>query len=146
MLRRRRERKREPGPRVFGARQERGLAALKKRAGSERPVAALALAPLTPVILFLHEPKERIWGILLTLDAAGVSVRGLDLAAFEDWVRQEARREDTLIQPATLFYPMHRVERVELDESVGPVLGCADRFEAEVGRSALLAAGLSHKS
>ena len=38
-----------------------------------------------------------------------------------------------------------RVERVERDESVGPIPGCADRFEAEVGRSVLAAAGLSHR-
>ena len=101
-----------------------------------------ALTPLTPVVLFLREPKEKIWGLLLALDAGGVVVRGLDLTAFDDWLRQEARREESLIHPTTLFYPMHRVERVERDESVGPIPGCADRFATEVGRSVFEALGL----
>jgi hypothetical protein len=105
-----------------------------------------ALTPLTPVVLFLREPREKIWGLLLTLDAGGVVVRGLALAAFEDWLRQEARRDEPLIHPATLFYPMHRVERVERDESVGPIAGCADRFAAEVGRSVFEAIGLRPQS
>ena len=31
------------------------------------------------VIVSLISPKEKIWGQLLTLDAAGVTVRGMDL-------------------------------------------------------------------
>jgi hypothetical protein len=35
----------------------------------------------------------------------------------------------------TLFYPMSRVERMELDETVGGLEGIADRFRRETGRS-----------
>lgn len=100
------------------------------------------LGPLTPVVLFLREPKEKVWGILLSLDPAGVVVRGLDLSVFEDWLRQELRAEDDSIGPTTLFYPMHRLERVERDESVGPITGCAERFRREVGRDVHAAVGL----
>ena len=31
------------------------------------------------VIVSLHDPKERIWGQLLALTQAGVTVRGIDL-------------------------------------------------------------------
>ncbi len=91
----------------------------------------------TSVILFLHSPKEKIWGVLVSMLTAGVVLRGLDLATFDDWVRQEARGDERGIGPATLFYPMNRVERMERDETVGPILSCAARFEQEAGRSVL---------
>ena len=94
-----------------------------------------------PVVLYLHTPKEKVWGLLISVATAGIVVRGLDLAVFEDWMRQEARGVETLIGPTTLFYPMHRVERVELDETVGPVVAFGERFAGEVGRPALEALG-----
>jgi hypothetical protein len=100
------------------------------------------LAEGSPVILYLQGPKEKVWGLLLSLDPAGIAVRGLDLAVFEDWMRQEARREESLIMPTTLFYPMHRVERLERDETSGPLPGYVDRFALEVGRSVRQVLGL----
>ena len=93
------------------------------------------------VVVYLQSPKEKVWGVLLETQGSGVVVRGLDLAVFEDWMRQEARGVETLIGPTTLFYPMHRVERVELDETVGPVVAFGERFAGEVGRPALEALG-----
>jgi hypothetical protein len=97
--------------------------------------AAFGLAPGDAIVLYLHSPKEKVWGLLASITPAGIVVRGLDLAVFEDWLRQELRGEEELIGPSTLFYPIHRLERVERDESLGPVSGFADRFEREVGRS-----------
>ena len=88
-----------------------------------------------PIVLYLREPKEKIWGLLGSLTPSGVLLLGIDLAAFEDWMRQEVRGEETLLGLVTLFYPMHRVERLERDETVGPVTSYAERFEREVGRT-----------
>jgi hypothetical protein len=99
------------------------------------------LGPGTPVVVSLHGPKEKVWGILLSVGSAGVSVRGIDLAAFDDWMRQEARGEETLLGPTTLFYPMHRVERLEADETMGPLVSYSERFAQEVGRPVLEAVG-----
>ena len=74
----------------------------------------------TPVVVYLQAPKEKVWGLLVSTMAAGVVVRGIDLAAFDDWMRQEARGEDALLGASTVFYPMTRVERMEKDETVGP--------------------------
>jgi hypothetical protein len=101
-----------------------------------------ALPRGAPIVLYLHNPKEKGWGLLLSLDPAGVVVRGLDLAVFDDWMRQEARHEESLIMPTTLFYPMQRVERLELDETCGALPGYVDRFALEVGRSVRQALGL----
>jgi hypothetical protein len=100
--------------------------------------------PGTPVLLYLHSPREKVVGVLVSLQPAGVAVRGIDLAAFEDWLRQEARGEQGL-GLATVFYPMQRVERLERDETVGGLEGVADRFRRETGRSILEAAGFSSR-
>lgn len=101
------------------------------------------LNPGTPVVLYLNAPREKVWGFLVSTMAAGVVVRGLDLVAFEDWLRQEVRGEDVMLGPSTVFYPMHRVERMEKDETVGPILSCCDRFHREVGRTVQDAMGLA---
>lgn len=88
-----------------------------------------------PVLLFLHSPKEKVWGLLLSIGPAGIAVHGVDLATFDDWVRQEARGDEAAIGLATAFYPMGRVERLERDETIGSVESYADRFAREVGRT-----------
>lgn len=100
--------------------------------------------PGTPVLLYLHSPREKVFGVLVSIQAAGVAVRGIDLAAFEDWLRQEIRGEEGL-GLLTLFYPMSRIERVERDETVGGLEGIADRFRRETGRSVVEVAGLSNR-
>ncbi len=83
-------------------------------------MADFELSAGSPVVLYLRDPKEKIWGLLLSMTTAGIAVRGIDLTVFDDWMRQEARKEEVLLGLLTLFYPMHRVERLERDESVGP--------------------------
>jgi hypothetical protein len=100
--------------------------------------------PGTPVLVYLHSPREKVFGVLVSLPPAGIAVRGIELASFEDWLRQEARGEKGL-GLVTLFYPMNRVERVERDETAGGLEGIADRFRRETGRSVLEAAGLSSR-
>jgi hypothetical protein len=99
--------------------------------------------PGTPVLLYLHSPREKVFGVLVSLQPAGVSLRGIDLNAFEDWMRQEARHEREGLGLVTLFVPMSRVERMERDESSGGFEGFADRFRRETGRSVLEAAGVA---
>jgi hypothetical protein len=95
-----------------------------------------------PVILYLQAPKEKVWGILVSLSPSGVVVRGLDLVVFDEWMRQEARGEEAGLGLATIFYPMGRLERMERDESLGPLASYAERFYRAVGRTVHEAAGL----
>ena len=88
-----------------------------------------------PVVLYLRDPREKIWGLLVSMTPAGITLRGIDLVVFDDWMRQEARRQEALIGLTTLFYPMARVERMERDETIGPLVSYADRFAQEVGRT-----------
>ena len=100
------------------------------------------LAPGAPVLVYLHSPREKVFGVLLSLEPAGVAVRGLDLVSLEDWIRQEARGDTPGLSLASVFYPMARVERVERDETVGELEGLADRFRRLTGRDVVEAAGL----
>lgn len=99
----------------------------------------------TPVLVYLHSPREKVVGILVGLQPAGLILRGIDLVAFDDWLRQEARGEGPELGLLTLFYPMSRVERMERDETVGGYEGFADRFRRETGRSLVEAASVSSR-
>lgn len=94
------------------------------------------------VVVSCSSPREKFWGVLLGLSAAGVTVRGVSVETFEDFLRQWVGEGEHLIGPVTLFLPLHRVERIEVDESAGVVEGLGERFERVAGRDprAVLAA------
>jgi hypothetical protein len=89
------------------------------------------------VVVALSSPREKFWGVLLSLSGSGVTLRGLPLEAFEDFLLQCAPGSQTLpnarLGATTVFFPAHRIERIELDESSGAVEGFADRFRRVVG-------------
>lgn len=85
------------------------------------------------VIMSLTGPKEKIWGQLLALSAAGVTLRGIELDSFDDFVRQILNPEEATVGMTTVFYPIHRVERIALDEPSGSLPSLADRFRVKVG-------------
>lgn len=90
------------------------------------------IAPDSPVIVNLHSPREKVWGILRELNTAGVFVRGIDLNTFEDWVQMIVRGERNL-GLTHVFLPMWRVERIALDESVDDIPSLAAQFYTRVG-------------
>jgi hypothetical protein len=89
------------------------------------------------VIVSLHDPKEKIWGQLIGLSQAGITVRGLDVNSFDDFLQQVRTPEQGQVGLATIFYPMQRVERIALDEAKGSIPSLAQVFERQVGRSLL---------
>ncbi len=89
----------------------------------------------SPAVLYLNDPKEKIWGLVVSVSAAGVVICGLRLDSFEDWMRQEARQEEELLGLVTSFYPLPRIERLEEDRSVGSVISYSQRFAEAVGRT-----------
>jgi len=104
-------------------------------------VKKLDLAPGAPVLVYLQSPREKVFGVLVALEPAGVVVRGLDLLSLDDWMRQEARGETSGLGLASVFYPMWRLERMERDESIGELEGLADRFHRLTGRRFVEEAG-----
>ena len=87
------------------------------------------------VIVSLATPKEKVWGLLLALNAAGLTVRGIQLDSFDDFLRQILDREEASVGPTTVFYPMSRVERIAVDEPAGSIPSLAERFHKKVGMS-----------
>jgi len=86
-----------------------------------------------PVIINLVNPKEKFFGVLLALSAAGITLRAINLDAFDDWVRQVAHGDEPNLDLITMFVPLFRVERVFLDEPSGAIKSYAQRFEDSVG-------------
>ncbi len=89
------------------------------------------------VIVSLYGPKEKVWGRVIALTPAGVTVQATDLNAFNDWLRQVLEHQPTVLPLSTIFYPMHRIERIVLDEPAGDILSIAQQFSARVGVSLL---------
>ena len=87
------------------------------------------------VIVNLVNPKEKFFGVLRSVSAAGVTMRAVNLDSFEDWMHQIAREEDPDIEMITMFVPLFRVERIFLDEAAGTVKSYGQRFQAVVGRT-----------
>jgi methylmalonyl-CoA epimerase len=109
------------------------LVELVERPAVKRPEPQIR--PGCPVLLYLREPQEKLWGVLDRLDAAGVVLEGIDLASFDDWVAQIERGEESVVGPSQLFVPMMRVEKILLDRSSGHLPSLAERFERRTGRS-----------
>jgi len=86
------------------------------------------------VLAYLREPSEKLWGVLRRLDPAGVTIEGVDLGSFDDWVAQVERHEEPVVGPSILFVPMTRVEKVLLDRPSGNLPSLAERFERRTGQ------------
>lgn len=83
------------------------------------------------VIVTLCNPREKFWGMILTLATEGLSLSGVELASFEDLAVMV--KEGEPFTPAVVFFPMHRIERVELDLPDGSLPSLSQRFESKTG-------------
>src|SRR6266568_3511073 len=87
------------------------------------------------VIVTLNSPREKFWGAILDLSSEGLSIRGVDLISFDDLVSTIKAGDaftsgvsvdlisfDDLVSTikagdaftsGVVFFPMHRIERME---------------------------------
>jgi hypothetical protein len=93
------------------------------------------------VVVTLGNPRDKFWGMIIALAAEGLSMSGIELASFEDFV--VLVREGESFRPAVVFFPMHRIERIELDMADGNLPSLSQRFSAKTGLdpAALLGSG-----
>ncbi len=84
------------------------------------------------VLVTLNNPREKFWGAILDLTPAGLAMRGIDLNSFEDFVGLV--RDGEPAAASAVFFPMHRVERIELDMRNGSIPSLAERFASKSGR------------
>ena len=95
----------------------------------------LTVSPFRPgalVIATLTNPREKFWGAILQLAGEGLSLRGVDVAAFDDLATQVKNGEP--FTSGVVFFPMHRVERMDLDLPEGNLLSLAQRFAEKTGQ------------
>lgn len=92
------------------------------------------IQPGSAVILVLHSPREKCWGMLDEITQAGVFLRGLDLNAFDSWVHAVAH-DEPFIGLGDLFFPMWRVERISKDEAAGEMPSLSQQVERRTGRA-----------
>jgi hypothetical protein len=98
----------------------------------QEPQAAVPFRPGALVIVTLTSPREKYWGAILHLSAEGLSVRGIDVSSFDDLSSQIKNGEP--FTSGVIFFPMHRVERMELDLPEGNLLSLAQRFAQKTGQ------------
>jgi hypothetical protein len=93
---------------------------------------ARRIAPGTAVVIVLHSPREKCWGVLDELNSAGVFLRGLDLNAFDDWLTALVH-DQPFIGLGDLFFPMWRIERIAKDEAAAGVPSLCEQAEKRTG-------------
>jgi hypothetical protein len=71
-------------------------------------------------------------GPILHLSGEGLSLRGIDVSSFENLASQIKNGEP--FTSGVVFFPMHRVERMELDLPEGNILSLAQRFAQKTGK------------
>jgi hypothetical protein len=86
------------------------------------------------VVVTLGNPREKTWGMVLSLAPEGLSLTGIELASFEDFVLLVKAGE--AFSPAVIFFPMHRIERIDLDLPDGNLPSVSQRFSAKTGLDA----------
>jgi len=97
----------------------------------EKARSANPFQPGTMVVTTLANPREKFWGAILSLSPEGLSLRGIELPSFEDLVAMVKEGEPFSL--GVVFFPMHRVERMELDLPDGALPSLAQRFAEKTG-------------
>jgi hypothetical protein len=96
------------------------------------PHSAGPFHPGAIVIVTLNSPREKFWGAILDLSSVGLSMRGVDLASFDDLVAL-IKAGDSFTS-GVVFFPMHRVERIEFDLPESNILSLGQRFAQQTGQ------------
>lgn len=100
----------------------------------KRPTAVPGRNPFSAgsvAVVSLGSPREKFWGMILALAPEGLSMSGVDLASMEDLAVMV--KQGDAVSPAVLFFPMHRIERIELDLPDGNLPSLSQRFTAKTG-------------
>lgn len=98
----------------------------------QEPEAVSPFRPGALVIATLTNPREKFWGAILHLAGEGLSLRGVDVAAFDNLASQIKNGEP--FTSGVVFFPTHRLERMELDLPEGNIQSLAQRFAEKTGQ------------
>lgn len=79
------------------------------------------------ILATLQSPREKFFGALLGLSSFGIAFCGIPLESIDDFITQ--LRDGEPVRPAVLFFPMHRIERLEIDQPSGDLPSLSERFQ-----------------
>jgi hypothetical protein len=82
-------------------------------------------------VVTLGNPREKLWGAIIALSPEGLCLCGVELASFEDLISLLKSGEP--FSPGVVFFPMHRVERIELDLPDGNLPSLSERLMNKTG-------------
>jgi len=100
--------------------------------GQRKAPALASTSPFRPgtiAIATLGNPREKFWGAILALTVEGLSLCGIELASFEDLIAMV--KEGEPFSPSVVFFPTHRLERIELDLPDGNIPSLSQRFASK---------------
>ena len=83
------------------------------------------------VVVTLANPRDKFWGAILSVAPEGLSIRGIELASFEDLLN--LMKDGEPFTSGVVFFPMHRIERMELDLPDGSIPSLSQRFASKTG-------------
>ena len=101
---------------------------------NQSDVARLGGSPFRPgivVLVTLGNPREKFWGAILSLTPEGLSLCGVELASFDDLI--SLVKDGEPFSSGVVFFPMHRLERMELDLPDGNIPSLSQRFTSKTG-------------
>ncbi|MDP9158741.1 MAG: hypothetical protein M3O09_00730 [Acidobacteriota bacterium] len=81
-------------------------------------------------MITLANPREKFWGTLLSLAVEGLSICGIEVHSFDDLISLVKSGD---VFSSLVFFPMHRIERVELDLPNGNIPSLSERFTERTG-------------
>jgi hypothetical protein len=113
-----------------GTADNRSVSTPAPRNATEPAAATFARGVL--VLVTLNDPREKFWGAILDVSPSGVSLRGIDLNSFDDFAGLVRAGEP--VTASAVFFPMHRLERMEADTRNGDIPSLRERFELKAGR------------
>ena len=117
-----------------GSIEEQNRTIMVRKSNHGQPAHDTAVGPFTPgqvVLVTLNMPREKYWGVILAISTAGIALRGVDLNSFDDFARIVKSGEPAA--PHSVFFPMHRVERAEVDARNGDIPSLQERFFHKTG-------------
>src|SRR5579884_2132670 len=89
--------------------------------------------PGTFILLTLHTPREKYFGTLQALTPAGITLRGMNIETLEDFAAQVKAGDH--VSAGIVFLPMHRVEKMEMDQSSEHVPSIHQTLSGKTGGS-----------
>ena len=90
------------------------------------------IEPGESIIIILHNPREKLVGILSEINTSGVFLRGVDLNYFDEWM-QAIKDGETYLPMQDQFFPMWRVERISKDEGSPEIPSHIEIFKKKTG-------------